>query len=413
MTRPRGVPLPRRAVLPIALAALALALLVPLGAPGGGVATAEPRPTIASVQEQVRALETEVENAAEAANAARARLGEVRRRLALLRDRLVAERLDHDRTRGSLGALASAVYRGGGLDLDVSVLFATDPADLLARMAALDQLAQTQGTLLERTATARADLAATEAAVAVQQDQARRLAETAAAHQLESDQALGQARALLATLQEAERRRLAEIAERERLAAIARAKAAAAALAREREAAARAAERERAREQAARERAREDAEDRADEQDSTDDADEDSGDDDGSDDGSPSPVGGDRAGAAVDAALGVVGHDYVAGGRGPQVFDCSGLTTWAWARAGVSLVPYSYTQWDQTRRVSRSALRPGDLVFFFGLGAHHVGMYVGGGEMVHAASPSRGVIVTSLDDSWYAARLSGYGRVLG
>lgn len=405
MSRPRRVSDLRRALLPVVLVALALGLVVPLGAPGGGVAAAEPRPTIASVQEQVRALETEVENAAEAANDARARLVEVRRRLALLRDRLVAERLDQDITRGRIGELASAVYRGGGLDLDVQVVFATDPEDLLARMAALDQLVTTQRALIERSATARSDLAATEAAVAVQQDQATRLAAAAAAHQRDADAALAQARALLATLQEAERRRLAEIARQERLAAIARAKAAAQALARERAAAAAAAaaERERARQQAERERARQ--------------QDDDSDDGDSSSDagggGDPQPAGSGRASDAVDAALSVVGHAYVAGGRGPQVFDCSGLTAWAWGRAGVSLVPYSFTQWDQTRRVSRDALRAGDLVFFFELGAHHVGMYIGGGEMVHAASPSRGVIVTSLDDSWYAARLSGYGRVVG
>ena len=407
MSRPRTVSERRRALLPVVLVVLALSLVVPLGAPGGGVAAAEPRPTIASVQDQVRALETEVENAAEAANDARARLVEVRRRLALLRDRLVAERLDQDRTRGRIGELASAVYRGGGLDLDVQVIFATDPEDLLARMAALDQLVTTQRALIERSAAARSDLAATEAAVAVQQDQATRLAAAAAAHQRDADAALEQARALLATLQEAERRRVAEIARQERLAAIARAKAAAEALARERAAAAAAAERERARQEAERERTRQ--------------QDDDAGDDSSSDDsgsssdpgGDPEPAGSGRASDAVDAALSVVGHAYVAGGRGPQVFDCSCLTAWAWGRAGVSLVPYSFTQWDQTRRVSREALRPGDLVFFFELGAHHVGMYIGGGEMVHAASPSRGVIVTSLDDSWYAARLSGYGRVVG
>jgi cell wall-associated NlpC family hydrolase len=79
----------------------------------------------------------------------------------------------------------------------------------------------------------------------------------------------------------------------------------------------------------------------------------------------------------------------------------------------VSLVPYSFTQWDQTERISRGQARPGDLVFFFRAGAHHVGMYLGDGQMVHAANPTSGVIVSSIDDAWYASRLSGFGRVVG
>ena len=63
--------------------------------------------------------------------------------------------------------------------------------------------------------------------------------------------------------------------------------------------------------------------------------------------------------------------------------------------AGVGVLPGSSAQYSATRRVSRGELRPGDLLFYFGSGAHHVGMYIGGGMMVHAANPRDDVEVTA------------------
>jgi cell wall-associated NlpC family hydrolase len=93
------------------------------------------------------------------------------------------------------------------------------------------------------------------------------------------------------------------------------------------------------------------------------------------------------------------------------VFDCSGLTLAAWRKAGASLPHYSKAQYGATRRVSRGDLRPGDLLFYFGSGAHHVGMYIGGGMMVHAANPRDDVEVTAAWGPWYGERYSGAGRV--
>jgi cell wall-associated NlpC family hydrolase len=83
----------------------------------------------------------------------------------------------------------------------------------------------------------------------------------------------------------------------------------------------------------------------------------------------------------------------------------------AYRQVGVSLSHYSMAQWSQTKRVSRSQLRPGDLVFFF-RGIRHVAMYIGNNNFVHAASYGSGVIVSSLSESYYRARLSGFGRVI-
>ena len=124
--------------------------------------------------------------------------------------------------------------------------------------------------------------------------------------------------------------------------------------------------------------------------------------------GSPSS----RARIAVAYALSKVGHPYVAGAAGPYAFDCSGLTMAAYRAAGVSLPHYSYSQFDVTRRVSRGDLRPGDLVFYFGYGAHHVSMYIGGGMMVSASNPRDGVEVIAAWGPWYGSRYSGAARVV-
>jgi cell wall-associated NlpC family hydrolase len=94
--------------------------------------------------------------------------------------------------------------------------------------------------------------------------------------------------------------------------------------------------------------------------------------------------------AALDAAYAQLGKPYVWGAAGPDSFDCSGLTQWAWARAGVALSHYTGSQWGEGVKVARSQLRPGDLVFF-GPDLHHVGMYVGGGRMIDA--PHTGAVI--------------------
>ena len=64
-------------------------------------------------------------------------------------------------------------------------------------------------------------------------------------------------------------------------------------------------------------------------------------------------------------------------------FDCSGLTGWAWEQAGVYMDHYTVSQYNQFPKVPYEAMQPGDLVFFGG-DLHHVGMYIGGGMMIHA-----------------------------
>ena len=106
---------------------------------------------------------------------------------------------------------------------------------------------------------------------------------------------------------------------------------------------------------------------------------------------------------AVQIANHLTGVPYRWGGASPRAgFDCSGLVQYVYAKVGIRLPHYAAGQYGHGRRISRDSLRPGDLVFFSGLG--HVGIYAGGGKFIHA--PRRGTTVR-----W--SRLSSHGSYYG
>lgn len=119
-----------------------------------------------------------------------------------------------------------------------------------------------------------------------------------------------------------------------------------------------------------------------------------------------------RDNAVVHWALAQVGARYLAGGAGSGGFDCSGLTLAAWATQGVALPHYSAAQYARVTHIPTSALRPGDLVFYLGNGAHHVALYVGHGMMVSADDPWHGVRLEPFLWSWFGWHYTGAGRVL-
>ncbi len=110
--------------------------------------------------------------------------------------------------------------------------------------------------------------------------------------------------------------------------------------------------------------------------------------------------------AVVNAAMSRLGAPYVWGSAGPTTFDCSGLVVWSFAQAGISLPHYSGSQMGMGAAVSAADLQPGDLVFFYG--GSHVGIYIGGGQFIHAPHTGTVVQVTSLSSySLSAARRIG------
>jgi len=104
-----------------------------------------------------------------------------------------------------------------------------------------------------------------------------------------------------------------------------------------------------------------------------------------------------------------IGTRYVYGGSTPRSgFDCSGFVRFVYAHFGLSLPHSSYAQFNLGHRVTRRSLRPGDLVFFNGLG--HVGMYVGNGRFIHAPHTGTRVRIERLG-GWYSSRFVGARRM--
>jgi peptidoglycan DL-endopeptidase CwlO len=120
--------------------------------------------------------------------------------------------------------------------------------------------------------------------------------------------------------------------------------------------------------------------------------------------GPPPNVSG-AAGTAVAFAYAQLGKDYQYAAAGPYAYDCSGLTMAAWEAAGVSLPHNAARQFSSVQHVSRGDLQPGDLVFYYS-DIHHVALYVGDGQVIHAPNSGETVRVDGMD----MGPIAGYGR---
>jgi len=121
------------------------------------------------------------------------------------------------------------------------------------------------------------------------------------------------------------------------------------------------------------------------------------------------PVPDARYGGVVGIAMQYLGVPYVWGGASPSGFDCSGFSMYVFAAMGVSLPHHAASQYNMGTPVSKDQLQAGDLVFFNGLG--HMGIYIGGGQFIHAPHSGDVVKISSLSDSWYAATWVGARRL--
>ncbi|MET9291782.1 NlpC/P60 family protein [Streptomyces sp. NPDC003077] len=288
-------------------------------------ANADPHPSRSDVRARVDALYVQAERATEKFNAAEERVKKLRDETARLQDRMAREQERINRMRGRIGALAAAQYRSGGMDPTVRLVFSERPADYLDKAAALDRVNRVHADEVRELQQAQRSLKQR------RHETGERLADMEASrrevarHKKSVEHRLAAARRLLDSMAPPERK----------------------------------------------------AYDRASRGD-------------GRDGTLPGLYGAvaasGRAAIAVAAARSAVGLPYAWGQSGPSAFDCSGLMQWAYARAGVSLPRTSQAQRSAGRAVSLRQARPGDLVIYRS-DASHVGMYVGGGQVVHAPYP--------------------------
>ena len=131
--------------------------------------------------------------------------------------------------------------------------------------------------------------------------------------------------------------------------------------------------------------------------------------------GSASTASGTRQ-QIIDYAAKFLGCKYVYGGNTPSGFDCSGYVKYVFKHFGVELTRTSANQYANSVKIKKSELKIGDLVFFSqNAGSSkvgHVGIYVGGGQFIHAAAPGKGVRYDSLNSTYYSSHYIGSGRVL-
>jgi peptidoglycan DL-endopeptidase CwlO len=316
---------------------------------GGVVLTtpvaADPKPTLAEVQRRVDELHDQASEANERYNGAAETLTEIERRLsAAERDAKRQEARVNELTR-EMGGFAAATYRAGGLDPTVHAMLADDPDEFLARSSVMDAFATQQAEQLTAVAAERQQLEQKRLIVDEERSRQAAIKAVLTAEKKKVDGLLAEQEELLAKLTAEQKARLAREREQARLAALA--------------------ERDEAAERISR-------------------AEPSTGG--GGSTPAPNVPASGRAAIAVKAALSKIGAPYVYGTAGPNTFDCSGFTSWAWAQAGVSLSRSSRAQAAQGTRVSVSQLQPGDILFYDSP-VSHVAMYIGDGMVVHASNP--------------------------
>ncbi|KOT29160.1 hypothetical protein ADK41_34255 [Streptomyces caelestis] len=271
---------------------------------------------------EVDRLYREAEKATEAYNEADERADALRRRIAAAQDGIARQQQRVNTMRESLGSVAGAQYRSGGLDPALALLLSDDPEDYLEKASVLDRITVHQAGELRRLGSALRSLAQDRAEAAGKLGALEKSRKAVAAHKRTVERKLTEARRLLGSLPAGERAAWDRAGRSVRADLLGP---------------------------------------------------------------GPAPASG-RAAAAVAAARSALGKPYVWGADGPSSFDCSGLTQWSYAQAGVALPRTSQAQRYAGRQVPLSEARPGDLVVYRS-DASHVGMYMGNGQVIHAPHP--------------------------
>ncbi|MER5765469.1 NlpC/P60 family protein [Streptomyces sp. NPDC002082] len=304
----------------------------------GQAANAAPaKPSKDEVKAKVDALYEEAEQATEKFNGAKERQDKLETEIGQLQDQVARGQEDLNALRGTLGSMASAQYRSGGIDQSLALFLSADPDNYLDKASTLEQLSGQQVEAVQKIQAKQRTLAQQrqEAAGKLTDLDATRK-ELGEKKKISSDK-LAEAQALLNSLTAQERAAIKDEDSRASRGADGRAP----------------------------------------------------------DLGNVKPSG--RAGAALAAAQTKIGSAYISGHEGPNSFDCSGLTQWAYKQAGVNISRVTYTQANDGTRIGKSQLQPGDLVLFYG-DLHHIGLYAGNNMVLHASNPRGGVKYESINN---------------
>ncbi|MFE7589939.1 NlpC/P60 family protein [Kitasatospora sp. NPDC057512] len=323
-------------------------------------AHADPQPTKEQVKGQVDQLNEQAEVATENYNAAQAKQQDLEKQVSGLQDQVARQQAQVTELQGGLAEIAGEQYRNGGISPTVQLMFSSSPDSFLSQADALNQAGSTQkGQLKELQEQQRKlDQDRNEA-----QGKLAELESTTQQLKASKDEVQGKLKAaqdLLNTLTEQDRQALRQA--EEKAAAEAKAKADAA----------------QAQQQQADRASRDNSRGNLSAPTTT------------------APVnvapGSSRGAAALSAAASKIGSPYVWGATGPGSFDCSGLMVWAYNQAGVSLPRTSQAQASAGARLGTdlSKAQPGDLLIFY-TDAHHVGIYAGNGQVLHAPKPGASV----------------------
>ncbi|WP_030616615.1 C40 family peptidase [Streptomyces sclerotialus] len=299
-------------------------------------AQAAPKPTKEEVKSEVDKLYEQAEQATEKYNGAKEDQQKLQKEVDRLQDKVARGQEELNKLRKGIGAVASGQYRSGSIDPSVQLFLSGDPDTYLEKASTLDQLSGKQASQLKIIADKQRTLSQEREEAA---DKIKDLADTRKALGDKKDEIQGKlskAQKLLNTLTAEER---AELQKKE--------------------------------ERANRANSRVDL-------------------------GSAVPSS-QRAAAALAAAKTKIGSPYVWGATGPSSFDCSGLTSWAYQQAGQSLPRTSQAQASAGTQIGRDQLKPGDLVLFYS-DLHHIGLYAGNGQVLHAPKPGAAVRFEAMDN---------------
>ena len=314
-----------------------------------GTGHAEPQLTPAQVKAKVDQLYQEAEVATERYNGAKEKAEAAETRLATLRDQAARRTENLNSARDALGSMAAAQYRDGGLDPALQLALSEDPDQYLDGAEFAERAGNRQASSVARVRRQLREIEQLRGAAHIELTSLKSRQADLKRHKKTINGKLDAARRLLSQLPTEERARLGEGSDPYRAS-----------------------------------RSTTDARDGLTAPGSA-----------------TSQAPNSRAGAAVSFAYAKLGSPYVWGATGPDAFDCSGLIQAAYRSAGISVPRTTYAQIDSGRRVSRTELLPGDLVFFYSA-ISHVGIYVGNGQMIHAPNPSAPVRIAPISEMPFA-----------